>query len=134
MQLHPSQRPSIGKSFKSLVSSLTLAFHECENVSCQYPVETLAQLILCHRPFDTQITPSCECMILDILLYEFGDIAYKFFTNNYHRISYAPSGQQVRSFFGNEMLVEQIKHKKQIVGNWPQLPTSKVIMECLKNY
>jgi len=45
MQLHPSQRLSIGKIFKELTSTLTLAFHEHENILCQYPMESLAQLI-----------------------------------------------------------------------------------------
>ena len=85
MQLHPAQRPTIGKSFKELSLTLTSSFHRHSKILSSYSEQSLAQLILCHWPFNTEFALSCEYMILDILCHEFGNIAYCFFTRNYNK-------------------------------------------------
>jgi len=127
MQLHPAQRPTIAKSFNELSLTLTSAFHTRGKILSSYSEQSLAQLILCHRPFYTEFIISHEHMILDILCYEFGDIAYSFFTHDYNKNVGAQATQQI----SQEL---QIKDKKNIIENWPQLPDSTVIMKCLKNY
>ena len=85
MCIHPAQRPSIGKYFNDLSLALTSTFHKCAKSLCNYSEQSLAQFILCHCPFYTEFSLSCELMILDILCYEFGDIAYCFFTHDHNK-------------------------------------------------
>jgi len=127
MQLHPSQRPTIGKIFNELSLTLTSAFHKHGKKLSVYSEQSLAQLILCHHPFYTEFVLSQEHMILDILCYEFGDIAYFFFTHDYNK----KFGEQVTQQNCQEL---QIEHKKNIIENWPQLPASTVIIQCLNDY
>ena len=73
-------------------------------------------------------------MVLDILCYVFGDIAYHFFTHDHNKTFGTQEGQQNHHNYINSLLEQEIEHKKKIIENWPQLPASTVIMECLRNY
>ena len=76
MQLHPTQRPTIGKSFNELSLTLTSAFHSLSKKLSIYSEQTLPQIFQCRYPFCNEFSVSREHMILDILCYEFGDSAY----------------------------------------------------------
>ena len=45
IQIHPSQRPPIGKILKELSLNLTSAFYELGQKLCQYSEQSLAKLI-----------------------------------------------------------------------------------------
>jgi len=83
MQIHPSQRPPIGKILKELSLNLTSAFYELGQKLCQYSEQSLAKLILYFHPFSTTFMSSCESIILNILCLEFGEVSFSFFTQSY---------------------------------------------------
>ena len=134
MQLHAIQRPCISKEFNSLASTLTSTFIECGNAICCYSEQSLAQLISCHYPFCTEFTLSQECMISGILCHEFGETANFYFTHNDNKSYSKLIAQQALRKCRNDTLVQQIELKNEIIGNWPQIPTWTVIMDCLRNY
>ena len=83
MELHSTQRPTIGKNFNELSLTLTSVFHSHSKKLSIYSEQT--QIFQCHYPFCNEFAVSHERMILDILCYEFGVSAYYFFTHDYDK-------------------------------------------------
>jgi len=103
MQIHPSERPLVENKFKDLSLTLTLVFYKCERILCQYSERPLAKLLFCHCPFNTMFKSSWESMVLDILHYEFGEVAYGFFTQKYYNFYCAQSISKTCGFAKNNL-------------------------------
>jgi len=134
MQLHPSQQPLLGFFFSENWNILLSTFYQHSQILSQYTENSLLCLLLCYSPFAIQFPFSRELMISDVLHYEFGHIVYHFLTWD-HGVSYCTqTARDTRHAQQSELLKQQIEHKNHIIENWPQCPTSTVIMDCLRNY
>ena len=134
MQLHPSHRLLLRKNFSENSIILVSAFFQHSQIWSQYTENSLLCLILCYSPFAVQFPFSRELMISDVLCYEFGHILYRFLTRDHGVSYYTQTAQDIQHAQQTDLLEPEIEHKKHIVENWPQCPTSTVIMECLRNY